>query len=152
QCGRGAKNASSLTYQTGAVATRVFQLELNPWPPTDDRRHSPMRHPRLALITLSLALLPLAALANPKVLICGADSSGGAGPDLQNKLTQSGKFAVVDLLDCGKNTPTLATLKMYEGVVLFDDAKFVDATTLGTNLADYVDAGGGVVQMMFNMY
>src|SRR5262245_29908411 len=97
-----------------------------------------------------LATLGLAAVAHaaPKVLICMADANGG-GADLQNKLKASMAFGLVDLVDCSKSTPSLQQLKMYEAVLSYSDTMYADRASLGNNLADYVDAGGGVVLMQF---
>lgn len=55
----------------------------------------------------------------------------------------------VDLFDASNATPTLGQLQQYEIVVPFSDLAFLDADTLGNNLADYVDGGGIVVQYGF---
>jgi hypothetical protein len=102
---------------------------------------------RLALFAIGLAA---SAHAAPKVLICAADANGG-GADIQTKLKNSAAFAAVDLVDCAKMTPTLQSLKMYEGVFTFSDTTYLDRAALGTNLADYVDAGGGVVIAQFGL-
>src|SRR5262249_17462278 len=49
-------------------------------------------------------------------------------------------------------TPTLAQLQAYQIVVPYSNFPFADDTTLGNNLADYVDAGGVVVQYGFGHY
>jgi hypothetical protein len=71
--------------------------------------------------------------------------------DVKAKLNSSGQFAVVDLFSAGSGTPTLAALLAYDAVMLVSDGSFADATTLGNNLADYVDAGGGVVNSVFSL-
>ncbi len=103
--------------------------------------------------SLTVALLGLASLAHaaPKVLVCEADVNMGAGTTVQQGLQNTGAFAQVDLLDCGGQTPSLNQLQQYQAVFVWDDAPFADRNGLGNNLADYVDAGGGVVQAMFTM-
>lgn len=93
------------------------------------------------------------SLALPKALICFADPNAQLGNTIATGINPNNMyFQQVDVLDCAKNTPSVQTLKMYEGVFVFDDLQYLDKTALGNNLADYVDAGGGVVQAMFNMY
>ena len=58
-------------------------------------------------------------------------------------------MVAVDLFDGSVGIPTLGQLQQYEIVVPFGDTMFLDADTLGNNLADYVDGGGIVVQYGF---
>jgi hypothetical protein len=63
--------------------------------------------------------------------------------------------AIVDLFNAGSGTPTLGQLQQYQIVVPLSNigaAGFLDATTLGNNLADYVDGGGLVVQHGFTFF
>ncbi len=108
-----------------------------------------MRAQTASLIAVLLAS-PLAA-AGPKILLCVDDGGDGSGFDIQTGLKQTGLFDAVDLVDCSINTPSLNQLKGYQGVLAFDNFGYADPTTLGNNLADYVDAGGGVVSMQFNL-
>nr|WP_228021152.1 PEP-CTERM sorting domain-containing protein [Microcystis sp. LEGE 08355] len=55
-------------------------------------------------------------------------------------------------MDVSSSTPTLAQLQAYDAVLSFSDYGFADTTTFGNVLADYVDAGGGVVQATFSFY
>ena len=48
--------------------------------------------------------------------------------------------------------PPWAQLQQYEIVVPYSNSPFLDADTLGNNLADYVDGGGVVVQYGFSHY
>ena len=102
-----------------------------------------------ALLVVALAA---PALAAPKILICYADQNGNAATQIAQNINMGNTFAVVDTLDCAKNTPSLQQLKMYDGVLVWDVLMFSDKMGLGNNLADYVDAGGGVVQAMFSFY
>lgn len=107
----------------------------------------------LAGILFASAFVPASASALPKALICFADPNAQLGTTIATNINPGNMyFAQVDTLDCAKNTPSVQTLKMYDGVLVFDDLQFLDRTALGNNLADYVDAGGGVVQAMFNFY
>jgi hypothetical protein len=92
------------------------------------------------------------ALAGPtggKVLICGTNAAFDT--DVQARLAGTGRFAEVDIFDCASGTPTDAQLSGYAGVlVVYSDQKFDDAKLLGNELADYSDAGGRVVEAMFD--
>lgn len=109
------------------------------------------------LFVIGLAVLAFAASAfaeekrPPGVLIIHAVSSLNTSwaNDVQAKIGSAGLFSVVDRFDARVGTPTLATLRMYDAVLVFSDAPFSDPTALGNVLADYVDAGGGVVSSTF---
>lgn len=90
-----------------------------------------------------------AAKRKPSVLIVHAQPDSGWVADVTSKLQSSGQFSAISATASGA-TPTLATLLAYDGVLLFSDDAFGDKTSLGNNLADYVDAGGGVVSMVFS--
>ncbi|MBX7077831.1 MAG: DUF4215 domain-containing protein [Nannocystaceae bacterium] len=47
------------------------------------------------------------------------------------------------------NTPTLATLQMYDAVLLFENGNFGNAAQVGDVVAQYVEGGGGVVTATF---
>ncbi len=83
--------------------------------------------------------------------------AGSADPsylnDVQAKIAGTGLISgSVDILDVSSSTPTLAQLQAYDAVLSFSDYGFADTTTFGNVLADYVDAGGGVVQATFSFY
>ncbi len=105
----------------------------------------------LACLLVGAILVPTAeagAKRKPSVLIV---HNSIYIADTQAKLNSSGQFAAVDLFNAGGGTPTLAALKAYDAVMLVSDNSFADAVTLGNNLADYVDAGGGVVNSAFSL-
>src|SRR5205085_8603776 len=82
------------------------------------------------------------------VLIVYADTHGP--PDqLQSALWAEPGISSVTLFDGNAATPTLTQLQGYDIVVPYSNSPFANATTLGNNLADYVDGGGVVVQMGF---
>ena len=68
---------------------------------------------------------------------------------LQTEIQAEPNVVAVDLFDGSVGIPTLGELQQYEIVVPFGDTMFLDADTLGNNLADYVDGGGIVVQYGF---
>jgi hypothetical protein len=94
---------------------------------------------------LALALTAPSAQATD-VLICYASSYES---DVHNKLVALGMFGAVDEFDCQTGTPTAAQLASYDSVLVYSDFGFADPVTLGNRLADFVDAGGGVVEAVF---
>lgn len=83
----------------------------------------------------------------PSVLILHTST---AATDTQAKLAATGLFGAVDLFNAAASelgTPTLAQMLPYDAVLVSPDyaEPFADNVALGNNLADYVDAGGGVV-------
>jgi hypothetical protein len=102
-------------------------------------------------LLLGLAAVALASADPIKVAILGSPNGGAAwNADVQSKLLATGDFSAVDVYDISTTTPTLAQLESYSAVLVYSDgAGYADATTLGNNLADYVDAGGGVVTAVF---
>jgi len=93
---------------------------------------------------LALMLTSPSSLAGTKILVTGSDYSANEN-DFVSKLTGTGLFSQVDLMDLQNTTPTLAQLQQYAAVLVWSDFNLWDATTLGDNLASYVSGGGGVV-------
>jgi len=74
--------------------------------------------------------------------------------DPRDKIMATGLFTQVDIINAtgigdGVGTPELATLLPYDAVIVWSNTSFDDAVTMGDVLADYVDAGGGVVIALF---
>ena len=65
--------------------------------------------------------------------------------DVQSKLTGTGAFSAVDVIDAEFSTPSLAQLTPYKALLVYSDHSFNDPFALGDVLADYFDAGGRVV-------
>ncbi len=105
---------------------------------------------KLTLVCAALAILVLGATPSwaIKVGLLGAIWESG---NVSGYLTGTGQFAAGDItyINTYDVTPTLDTMKTFDSVLVFSDARFSDATTLGNNLADYVDWGGGVVLATF---
>ncbi len=92
--------------------------------------------------------------ATLRVLLTGAAATGGGTAefmDVQSKLLDTGEFLVVDFFDASTTgvTPTLAQLQDYDAVMVWSNATYASDVDLGNVLADYVDAGGGVVTAVF---
>ncbi len=74
--------------------------------------------------------------------------------DPRDKLMATGLFSAVDIINAtgigdGVGTPALETLLPYDAVLTWSNTSFDDAVSMGDVLADYVDAGGGVVVAVF---
>lgn len=69
--------------------------------------------------------------------------------DTRDKLLASGQFDSVSIINAGLETPDASTLSMFDAVFVWSNFDFDDSVTLGDRLADYVDAGGGVVLAVF---
>ncbi|MFO0859883.1 MAG: hypothetical protein U0570_04940 [Phycisphaerales bacterium] len=92
----------------------------------------------------------LGAIRKPSVLVVHGEPIAAWSADIQSKLVSSGQFGLVNLFSGLNGTPPLSTLLAYDAVLLSSDGAFQDPVALGNNLADYVDAGGGVVNMAFS--
>ena len=71
--------------------------------------------------------------------------------DVQTKLLGTGLFTGVSTFDTAALTPTLAELLAFDAVLVYSNHPHADATALGNVLADYADAGGGVVCAMLEL-
>jgi len=106
----------------------------------------------LLLMTISAVMTTSTASASVgDILIVYADTDG-LPTTLQTALLAQAGVTSVDMFDATVSTPTLAQLLPYETVVPFSNSPFVNDAALGDNLADYVDAGGVVVQFGFASY
>ncbi len=71
--------------------------------------------------------------------------SGAAVSEIRSLLSSFPDLEVVDVFDGSSRVPTLAQLVTYHSVIVVDNTPFGDPDAIGDVLADYVDAGGGVV-------
>ena len=71
--------------------------------------------------------------------------------DVGSKLLATGVIATVDAFDARRGTPLLAELQAYDAVLVMSNLPLDAPEALGDVLADYVDAGGGVVLSMFSV-
>lgn len=69
--------------------------------------------------------------------------------DPRDRLMASGQFASVTVINAGNSTPDLSELTTFDAVLVWSNLSFADADTLGDNLVDYVNGGGGVVVAVF---
>ena len=97
---------------------------------------------------IRMALLGLLApgLAHAQsVAVLGAVNVATVNQDVVDLVQCSGEFESVDGWDLVAATPTLADLQFHHAVLVWNDRALPNAAALGDVLADYVDAGGGVV-------
>jgi hypothetical protein len=86
------------------------------------------------------------------VAIVAADAAATIA-DVQAKLAGTGLFSnvVIRNIQTPTPTPTLADLQQFKAVIIFSNQSFSDGAALGNVMADYVDAGGGVVNAVFSV-
>ena len=106
--------------------------------------------------SLSLPVVALGASlawtpeASADVAIYGAPGVLAWNNDVSMKLAPfAGVLGQIDVYDASSITPTLVELQAYDAVLVYSDTGFADGTGLGNVLADYSDAGGGVVVAVF---
>ncbi len=107
-----------------------------------------------ALSILGRILVPvcLAVTASAQVAVLGSPAGGTPwAADVTAKLLASGvNLGTITTIDIGATTPTLVQLQAFRSVLVYSDSPgYLDAFTLGNNLHDYVDGGGGVVIATF---
>ncbi len=99
-------------------------------------------------LVLMLVLAVSVSFAGIDVLVAYADS---ATSQAQAAITHA-DYDSVDFLDVRSTTPDVATLSAYDVVLTWSNYPYQDATTMGNNLADYVDAGGKVIVCVFSLH
>ncbi|HEX6812322.1 MAG TPA: hypothetical protein VF384_11910 [Planctomycetota bacterium] len=102
-----------------------------------------------------LALTAALPAQLPRVALCGAASTSSTAcqwTDVQTRLLASNAFSAVDIINVtttGGGTPSLSSLLQYDAVLCYTNVTPANNITWGDVLADYVDAGGGVVVSVF---
>jgi subtilisin family serine protease len=76
------------------------------------------------------------------------NTMGDYDPSFRSGLQGLPNIGTLDILDGTTSTPNVDYLLQYDVVVLASKSGFADSTTLGNNLADYVDAGGRVILLV----
>lgn len=104
-------------------------------------------------------VLPLGGLTaqapTVRVALCGAASTLSTAcqwTTVQTVLQATNQFAAVDILNVttsGTGTPTLNQLLQYDALLCWTNSTPASNVAWGDVLADYVDAGGGVVVAVF---
>lgn len=85
--------------------------------------------------------------AKPRVAIVAA-SYDSYMQDVKNLLQTTGQFDSIGIIPAGSRTPSFAELRAWDAILVWSEYSYSNPTLLGNNLADYVDAGGGVVCAM----
>ena len=106
---------------------------------------------RSHVITAALGVFVGAGVvsAQPSVLLAAAFGGSCQETDPQAKLLATGLFSTVDTFDVAAGTPTLNELLQYDAVMCWTNTTPNDWEAWGNVMADYVDAGGGVVVTVF---
>lgn len=86
-----------------------------------------------------------------KIALLSCAGSDEIDDDVANKLLATGKFSSITIIKANTVTPTFNELKLFDAVLVYSNLPFLNATEFGDNLADYADAGGGVVLSLFAM-
>ncbi len=118
---------------------------------------SSMRFAKLCTTVLLIIACGFAPAFAADLLMVGADATNPInglnriefmrGRVLNGATIGGFSFGNVDTFDTKIATPTLSNLQQYSALVVWSSFSIFDPTTLGNNLADYVDAGGNVVIM-----
>ena len=72
-------------------------------------------------------------------------TSGGMPSEIKDALLNFPDIEQVDIFDASSATPTLNQLLPYHTVITMDNTPYTDPVALGNVLADYVDAGRGLI-------
>lgn len=106
----------------------------------------------LALVGLAgTAATPAGAATNRVLVIAAADVDYVA--DVVAGLQATGGYAAVDVVNFEDgDTLDPAVLATYDAALVMADSSWPDADVLGTQMADFVDAGGRVVVSVFTLY
>lgn len=101
-------------------------------------------------ISLTLVSVAVAGPRKPRVVYIHTETATpNHAIDVVGKLAGSGRFGAVDLYNANLVTPTLEQLKQYDAALVANRNGWFDRVALGNVLADYVDAGYGVVLAPF---
>ncbi|MFI4917085.1 MAG: GC-type dockerin domain-anchored protein [Phycisphaerales bacterium JB060] len=99
------------------------------------------------------ALLGLAGtvLAQDVAIVAAASSSSTASQFVETErvLVDSGAFDSVSIINTVTTTPTLDELLAFDSIIVWTNSTPGEPDAVGNVLADYVDAGGGVVVAVF---
>ncbi len=93
---------------------------------------------------LKLMANALAFVSRPRILLIASDLSS-AIQDVRTKISATEVFSRVDTFNSEFLTPSLTQLQKYDAVLLWCATSYANPTAIGNVLADYVDAGGGLV-------
>jgi Divergent InlB B-repeat domain len=108
----------------------------------------------IAFVTAVLVLLGGAAASQAapgslRILFAGNDLSN-VDPIIVPVIAAVPGVATVDTFNTSTGTPSPAVLATYDLVVSVGDSSYKDPVSWGNELADYLDAGGAVIQFAFD--
>lgn len=106
----------------------------------------------VCVLGLMLMAAPPVAAQSLNVAIVAAAQANDTDcrfTDTQARLLATGIFASVDIINTTSTTPDLATLLNYDACICWTNTTPTDNVAWGNVMADYVDAGGGVVVAVF---
>lgn len=105
------------------------------------------------LIPCLLATAGTAAAASAQdvaiVAAASASSTGTQFTEVERILVESARFDSVTVINTAAVTPTLDELLAFDSIIIWTNVTPINPALLGDTLADYVDAGGGVVVAVF---
>jgi len=111
----------------------------------------------MSILHTLLAVCATAGAASAQLDVAIVASASGSDTDCRftdprDKLMASGRFDTVDVINVTPAIPTLAELVSYDAVICWTNLSVADGDAWGDVMADYVDAGGGVVIAVFANY
>ncbi|OSZ79055.1 hypothetical protein CAP35_12635 [Chitinophagaceae bacterium IBVUCB1] len=81
-------------------------------------------------------------------MILAADDPTWAN-EVKAKLQATGLLGTIDVVNAQTVTPTVAQMQAYKAILTWSNYGYANNSTLGNNLASYVDGGGGLVVAVF---
>ena len=129
-----------------AVGPKINRCDLGFYPASSDVFSSYWTSSTDGVKLMANALL---YVMRPRVLIIDSSSFTSYTADIVAKVKGTNLFSVVDSFNGATGTPTLTQLQTYDAVLVANQTAWSNRTALGNVLADFVDAGGGVVQTVF---
>ncbi len=120
------------------VELRLNQTASNT--PSYDSGRAPLWEPQAPDVSMTRT----APAGNLRILLLHA----GDVTDIQGRLLVFADVTTVDTFNGAVGTPLLALLQVYTAVIIVVNSPFLDPVSTGNVLADYVDAGGGVVMTL----
>jgi hypothetical protein len=85
------------------------------------------------------------------VCILGAEDDSDALDHIAQKIANTRLFHLVTYIDVSTFTPEISELQMFDALLIFSNYTYDDPYSLGNTIADYIETGGGVVTMMFDI-
>jgi hypothetical protein len=101
------------------------------------------------LVLLGGAASSQAAPGSLRILFA-SNLPGDLDPGIVPAIAAEPGVATVDTVNTSTSTPSAATLATYDLVVSVGDSDYSDPVAWGNELADYLDAGGAVIQFAYD--